>query len=124
VPLFSELDETTQNRVLQEYDQRILSLMEGKAKLRDRRRAVILSNAEDLEIEAGLLRLQAAADDLLDEKAALKLSTKIISPPSDGELTALRDKVAAIHALNVQSQQASAIIAAVVEIAGSLPKPS
>ncbi len=121
--LFSELDEEAQNRVLQEYDQRILSLMEGKAKLRDRRRAVILSNAEDLEIEAGLLRLQAAADDLLNEKAALKLSTKSIPPPSDDELKALRDKVAAIHELNVQSKQASAIIAAVVEVAGGLPKP-
>jgi hypothetical protein len=124
VPLFSELDQEAQNRVLQEYDQRILSIMEGKAKLRDRRRTVILSNAEDLDIDAGLLRLQAAADDLLDEKAALQLSTKSISPPSDYELKALRDKVAAIHELNVQSNQASAIIAAVVEIAGSLPKPT
>jgi IS4 transposase len=123
VPLFSEMDQEAQERMLQKYDQRILALMEGKAKLRERRRAVILSNAEDLQIEAGLLRLQAAADDLLDEKAALKLSTKSISAPSDEDLSEMRDAVAAIHNLNAKSKQASAIIAAVVEVAGNLPKP-
>ena len=124
MPLFSEMDQEAQERVLQKYDQRILALMEGKAKLRERRRTVILSNAEDLQIEAGLLRLQAAADDLLDEKAALRLSTKSISAPSDEALSEMRDAVAAIHNLNAKSRQASAIIAAVVEVAGSLPKPS
>jgi len=117
------MDQEAQGRVIQKYDQRILALMEGKAKLRQRRRTVILSNAEDLQIEAGLLRLQAAADDLLDEKAALKLSTKSISAPSDEALSEMRDAVAAIHNLNAKSRQANAIIAAVVEVAGSLPKP-
>ncbi len=123
MPLFSEMDEEAQDRVLQKYNHRILALMEGKAKLRERRRAVILSNAEDLEIEAGLLRLQAAVDDLLDEKGALELSTKGIRPPSDEELSDMRDAVKAIHDLNGKSRKASAIIATVVEVAGSLPKP-
>ncbi len=123
MPLFSEMDQEAQERVLQKYDQRIVALMEGKAKLRERRRTVILSNSEDLQIDAGLLRLQAAADDLLDEKAALKLSTKSISAPSDGALSEMRDAVAAIHNLNAKSKQASAIIATVEEVAGSLPKP-
>jgi hypothetical protein len=117
------MDEDAQERVLEKYNQRILAIMEGRAKLRERRKTAVLTNDEDLEIDTGLLRLQAAADDLLDEKAALKLSTKSIRPPSDNELNDLRDKVDAIHKLNVKSRKASAIIAAVVELAGSLPKP-
>src|SRR6266508_4642202 len=117
------MDEEAQDKVLQKYNHRILAIMEGKAKLRERRKTVVLTNDEDLEIETGLLRLQAAADDLLDEKAALKLSTKSIATPSDEALSGMRDAVAAIHNLNAKSKQASAIIAAVVEIAGNLPKP-
>jgi hypothetical protein len=90
--------------------------------LRERRRMVVLTSAEDLEIEAGLLRLQAVVDDLLDEKAALKLSTRSIRAPSDEELVSMREAVEAIHELNAKSRKASAIIAAVEEVAGSLPK--
>ncbi len=119
--IFSEMDEEAQDKVLQKYNHRILAIMEGKAKLRERRKTVVLTNDEDLEIETGLLRLQAAADDLLDEKAALKLSAKSIRPPSEDELKELRGEVEAIHDLNAKSKRASAIIAAVVEVAGNLP---
>ncbi len=117
----SEMDEEAQDKVLQKYNHRILAIMEGKAKLRERRKTVVLTNDEDLEIETGLLRLQAAADDLLDEKAALMLSAKSIRPPSEDELKELRGEVEAIHDLNAKSKRASAIIAAVVEVAGNLP---
>ncbi len=119
--IFSEMDEEAQDKVLQKYNHRILAIMEGKAKLRERRKTVVLTNDEDLEIETGLLRLQAAADDLLDEKAALMLSAKSIRPPSEDELKELRGEVEAIHDLNAKSKRASAIIAAVVEVAGNLP---
>jgi len=115
------MDEEAQDKVLQKYNHRILAIMEGKAKLRERRKTVVLTNDEDLEIETGLLRLQAAADDLLDEKAALMLSAKSIRPPSEDELKELRGEVEAIHDLNAKSKRASAIIAAVVEVAGNLP---
>ncbi len=121
MPPFSELDEEAQDRVLEKYNQRVLAIMEGKAKLRERRKTMVLSSTEDLEIDTALLRLQAAADDLLDEKAALKLSAKRIRPPSDRELSEMRDSVEAIHALNAKSRRVSAIIAAVEEVAGSLP---
>jgi hypothetical protein len=116
------MDEEAQGRVLERYNHRILALAGGKAKLEDRRRAVILSNAEDLQINAGLLRMDAAIRDLLDEKAALRLSTKSISAPSAQTLADMRAAVEAIHALNAASRRTSAIIAAVVEVAGSLPR--
>jgi len=121
VPLFSEMDEEAQGRVLEKYNQRILALTEGKAKLEERRRAVILTASEDMQINSGLLRLDAAIRDLLDEKAALKLSTKSIAAPSAKALAEMRDAVAAIHELNVESRRTSAIIATVVEVAGNLP---
>jgi hypothetical protein len=116
------MDEEAQGRVLEKYNQRILAFTEGKAKLEERRRTVILTSSEDLQINAGLLRLDAAIRDLLDEKAALKLSTKSISAPSPETLADMRDAVEAIHDLNAKSRKTSAIIAIVVEVAGSLPK--
>ena len=76
---------------------------------------------EAFEIETSLLRLQFAADDLLDEKAALKLSTKNIRAPKDEELSEMRDKVEAIHQINVKNRKAKVIIAAVEDVAGDLP---
>jgi len=124
MPLFSEMDEEAQARVRERYTHRILALVQGMAKLRERRKKVVLTSLEDLEIGVGLLRLQAEVDDLLDEEAALELSTKSIRAPSDEELVSMREAVKAIHELNAKSREASAIIAAVVEVAGSLRKRS
>jgi len=121
VPLFRDMDEDSQNRVLEDYNFRLLALMEGKAKLRERRRSAILTADEEFEIETGLLRLQVAADDLLDEKAALKLSTKSIRAPKVEELSETRDAVEAIHKINVKNRKAKVIIEAVADVAGSLP---
>jgi hypothetical protein len=116
------MDEDSQNRVLEDYNFSLLALMEGRAKLRERRRVAILTSDEEFEIETGLLRLQVAADDLLDEKAALKLSAKSIRAPSAGQLSEMRDAVEAIRKINAKNRKAKVIIDAVVEVAGNLPK--
>lgn len=121
MPLFRDMEEDEQEMVVRTYNLKLLAIMEGRAKLRERRKSVILTDDEAFEIETGLLRLQFAADDLLDEKAALKLSTKNIRAPKDEELSEMRDTVDAIHKINVKNKKAKVIIAAVEDVAGSLP---
>lgn len=121
MPLFRDMDEAAQEMVLRGYNFKLLAIMEGRAKLRQRRKAVILTDDEAFEIETGLLRLQFAADDLLDEKAALQLSTRSIRAPKDAELSEIRDAVDAIHEINVKNRRARIIIAAVEDVAGDLP---
>ena len=121
MPLFRDMDEASQDMVLRAYNFKLVAIMAGRAKLRERRKSVILTDDEAFEIETSLLRLQFAADDLLDEKAALKLSTKNIRAPKDEELSEMRDKVEAIHQINVKNRKAKVIIAAVEDVAGDLP---
>jgi hypothetical protein len=121
VPLFRDMDEADQEMVLRGYNFKLLAIMEGRGKLRQRRKAVILTDDEAFEIETGLLRLQFAADDLLDEKAALQLSTRNIRAPKDEELSEMRDAVDAIHEINVKNKKAKVILAAVEDVAGDLP---
>lgn len=119
--LHKDLSPGERLRVIRSINLKISALLAAKAKLRDRRDTVAdLSGSELLLIGLELVRLQARADALEDEKDAFKTNAKSMAPPSRDALQAMKASVEAIHAINVRDRTAKQIIRAATSIAGAL----
>ena len=106
---------------LEEFDTKLLGIMEAERKLRDRLARVPVDGNEAFEIRTLHLRLEMLADRIMRQKEQFEQNTIAIEPPSGPALLDMQKRVSAIRDMNVQNETARGIATAIVAVAGALP---
>jgi hypothetical protein len=122
MPTFKDLTEDEREAALDVLDTRLLAIMEGQRKLRERLEAVKLDSAEALDIKIALVRLDLKADEIMRAKEDFEDDSLSLQPPTAAMLQRMLERLDTIREINVRNETARGILAAVVAVAGQLPK--
>lgn len=121
MPTHSAMSRTEREATLDGLDAQLLAIMQGQRKLRERLEAVPLGGAEAFDIRLLLVRLDMKADEIMRSREDFEDDSLPLQPPTGAMLATMRERIAAIRAMNVQNETARGIAHAVVAVAGQLP---
>lgn len=121
MPVCSAMSADDRECCLEEFDTKLLGIMAGESKLRERLANVPMDSTDAFEIRTVLLRLEILADRINRQKEQFEADQAPINPPNELALADMRERVGRIRQINAQNETARGIVAAIVAVAGALP---
>jgi hypothetical protein len=110
MPLFNELSEEEQQKVLSGISLKILSVIETQGKLTDALGELTLNQDQIFAIQIEFFRLSSLLNIYRNERNSFEMSQLSIEPPKPEDLEEMAENVRAIHKINVRNDTLTAFI--------------